>query len=268
MSATNLFAAISYVAEIVELARSKGITLEVSTDFEEFRKVRTAQRERQSLYPMYDPACSYVDLTNGFWIKGTDEEDGTLVHTQAMRLLDLTDMTLAEHLRLHRHKYMTPGDTDDPTEFDFSPTPAAQRITGRVCYHGELWMSECRRGARGAGLTTILPHMALALAHMEWSPDYVFGFMYPMAACKGLAAREGYMHMEPGAWHVPGNCARFPEWIVWMARDDLKYLMRFPPKDLFQEFEAHQAAKNNKPKTAPVAEVPRRIQRPRTVAVS
>jgi len=267
MSASNLFAAIGYISDIVALARSTGITLDVSTDFEEFREVRMAQRDRPSVYPMYDPASSYVDRTNGFWIKGVDE-DGKLVHTQAVRLLNLSEMTLAEHLRLHRHKYMTPGDTDDPTSYEYSPTPAAERITGRVCYHGELWLSECRRGAAGAGLTTILPRLALALAQMEWSPDYVFGFMYPMAASKGLAAREGYMHMEPGAWRVPGNGSRFPEWIVWMAREDLKYLMTIPPKDLFQAFEEKRDEKNNVAASAEVMQAPQRLRRPRSVAVS
>ena len=267
MSASSLYGAIQYVAEIIEISRKRGITLEVSTDFEEFRRVRSTQPERATLYPMYDAACSYVDRTNGFWIKGTDE-NGELVHTQAMRLIDLAGVTLADHLRMHRHIYMTPGDADDPSRFEYSPSPACQKITGKVCYHGELWLKNGGgKGFRGTGLTSILPRMAMVLGHMEWSPDFIFGFMYPLAACKGLAAREGYMHMEPGVWHSPGEPESFSEWIVWMAREDVGHLMRFAPGELYQQLEAHEKSKRKKlPEELHISHA--ELRRPRRVAVS
>ncbi|WP_420346207.1 hypothetical protein [Pelagibius sp.] len=266
MFANSLYESIRYISDIIHVSQARGLTLEVSTDFEEFRRVRSAQPERSTLYPMYDVASSYIDATNGFWIKGLDE-NGELVHTQAMRLLDLSGISLADHFRLHRHKYMTPGDTDDPSQFVYSPTPGSQRITGRVCYHGELWLKDGGgKGFRGTGLTTILPRMALALSLMQWSPDYVFGFMYPLAACKGLAAREGYMHMEPGFWHTPGSSESFAEWIVWMAKEDIEHLMRFAPGELYRQLEAERGSKKKSSGELHIAR--REWHRPRSAAVS
>ncbi|NIA67238.1 hypothetical protein HBA54_01375 [Pelagibius litoralis] len=266
MPTDNLYKAIRYIADIIQISEARGLLLEVSTDFEEFRKVRMAQSDRSTLYPMYDVACTYIDSSNGFWIKGVDE-NGELIHTQAMRLLDLSGTTLADHFRLHRQKYMTPGNTDDPTQYDYSPTPACQKISGRVCYHGELWLKEDDgKRFRGTGLTTILPRMALALSLMEWSPDFVFGFMYPHAACRGLAAREGYMHMEPGFWHAPGSPESFAEWLVWMAREDLEHLMRFAPGELYQQLEAQRSKKTEKSSELHIAG--REWHRPQNAAMS
>ena len=216
---------------------------------------------------MYDAASSYVDRTNGFWIKGVDE-NGEIVHTQAVRMLDLCDVTLAEHLEQHRHLYASPEIKGDPTLFSFAPTPMCQKIAGRVCYHGDLWLKEgSASGFRGTGLTTILPRMAMALSLMEWSPDYIFGFMYPFMACNGLAAREGYLHMEPSIWHAPGESETVSEWLVWMAREDINYLMEFPPSDLYQQLETQKKTKRKRlPEELRIAG--EELQRPRRVAVS
>ena len=86
-------------------------------------------------------------------------------------------------------------------------------------------------------------------------------------ACKGLAAREGYLHMEPGVWHAPGESETVAEWLVWMARDDIKYLMQFPPSELFQQLEDKAKTRRKKmPEELRLAsEEP---PRPRRVAVS
>lgn len=267
MSSSKLFRDIRYVAEIIEISRTRGLTLDVSTDFDEYRRIRAAQPERTNLSPMYDSTCSYVDRTNAFWIKGIDE-NGEVVHTQAVRLIDLAGMTLAEHLQQHRHLYASPGITGDATLFEFAPTPTCQKITGRVCYHGDLWLKEgSATGFRGTGLTTVLARLAMAISLMEWSPDYIFGFMYPFMACKGLAAREGYLHMEPGVWHAPGESETVAEWLVWMARDDIKYLMQFPASELYQQLEMQAKNKRKKlPEELRLAS--EEVQRPRRVAVS
>jgi hypothetical protein len=63
--------------------------------------------------PMFDVASSYVDSRNGFWVCAFDAND-ELIHTQAVRMLDLSGITLGTHLDDHRHKYITPDTTPDP----------------------------------------------------------------------------------------------------------------------------------------------------------
>ncbi|MEX2408354.1 MAG: hypothetical protein WD489_04530 [Rhodovibrionaceae bacterium] len=230
----DLYTSIQYVSAITEIARENGIKLEIGSDFETFRNALSAHPDMPPLYPMFDPAASYVDWTNGLWILGTDEK-GEIVHTQAMRRIDMSQTTLAEHMQLHRRKYVIQGAAIDPDLSLYAKGSAWHNIRGNVCYHGQLWLKGGPGGYRGKGMTTILPRLAMALGHMQWSPDYVFGFMTPRAACGGLSAREGYMHFEPGIWRVPGDSKPHETWMVWMGREDLDQLLRFPAHELYEK---------------------------------
>ena len=234
MSADVLYSQIRYVSVISEIAESRGIQIRVGSDFEEFQEALEEQREAPPLYPMFDPACSYVDRTNGFWITGVNDR-GELVHTQAIRRLDLSDCTLAEHFELHHRKYVVRGPAIDHQGSTYGSAPGWRTIMGSVCYHGQLWLKGGKDGYRDQGLTAILPRLALALSLMEWSPDYVFGFISPHLACRGLAAREGYAHMEPGLLRVPTGPEADHAWLVWLSRADIEHLMQFTPEDLFRK---------------------------------
>ena len=237
MSAEILYSQIRFVSVISEIAASKGIHIRVCTDFEAFQKALKEQDEAPPIYPMFDPACSFVDPANGFWIMGADDK-GELVHTQAVRRLDLSNSSLAEHLSLHHQKYVLQGQAIDKTRSIYDRAPAWQNITGSVCYHGQVWLKGGKKGYRDRALTATLPRLALALSFMKWSPDYVFGFINPLLACGGLAAREGYAHMEPGIWHVPDGLDSDQTWLIWVDNDDIEHLMRFPPDNLFRKLAA------------------------------
>jgi len=243
MPASDLYKQFQYINNIEHIAERHGMTIEVSADFDAFRQIRLAQQERLPISPIFDRQVSELNASNGFWIKGSSES-GELVHLQAVRLETLKDATLAEHLYRHRDAYAPPGVEVDLERTDYAASPSSQRITGKVCYHGELWLKGGPGGYRGHGLTAALPRLALALAHMAWSPDYMFGLVHPMAACKGLAAREGYMHLEPGGilWQRKDRDEVYDEWLVWMSHIDLQHLLRFPPLKLYEQLEAKNKA--------------------------
>lgn len=239
MAACDFYKNFQYIRSIERIAELHGIAVEVSCDFEAFRKIRVSQPKRLPISPIFDPHVSLIDEHNGFWIKGTDE-DGEVVHLQAVSLQDLGAATLAEHLHGRRVAYAPPGVEVDLDRSVFSAAEASRRITGKVCYHGELWLKGGPNGYRGHGLTCALPRLALALAYLEWAPSFMFGLVHPLAACKGLAAREGYMHLEPRGilWQRPEDAGVFEEWLVWMSRDNLQQLMQFVPSDLYEQLES------------------------------
>ncbi len=239
MPADRLFSEIQFIGAINEIAERNAIKIEVSSNFDEFRNLRKSQTDRPPLSPVFDPAVSDLGSKNAFWIKGSNSE-GEVVHTQAMRLNDLTDCNLAEHLYQRRVAYIPPGVSVDIDRSDFGSAPASRFITGDVCYHGELWLKGGNNGLRGGGLTSALPRLALGLALLEWSPDYVFGLVHPLAACKGLVAREGYMHLAPGGilWQQTEEQEVFEEWLVWMSREDIQHVMRFSPIRLYENLES------------------------------
>ncbi|WP_422365354.1 hypothetical protein [Pelagibius sp.] len=238
MPADRLFSEVQFIGAINEVAERNAVRLEVSCDFDEFRDLRQKQTDRPPLSPIFDPAVSDLGEKNAFWIKGSNSK-GDVVHTQSVRLNDLSGCSLAEHLHQRRVAYMPPGVGVDADQSSFGMAPASRFITGDVCYHGELWLKGGNNGLRGSGMTSTLPRLALALALLEWSPDFMFGLVHPLAACKGLAAREGYMHLAPGGilWHQADSPEPFEEWLVWMSREDIQHVMRFSPLSLYEKLE-------------------------------
>lgn len=234
MSALGLYTMIRNVSNITNEVSAAGMRLEVGDDFAVYRKLRNAQEDRSPIYPMFDVACSYVDRSNAFWVCGFNTE-GELVHTQAIRRLDLNNTSLAEHLYDHRHKYITPNSTPDPDHTAFSRVAALEHISGSVCYHGEFWLKAGDGGHRNQGFTALLSRIVFEIALNIWSPDYIFGLVPMPLAFKGIPSRYGYTHSEPGVWRGPGGVITAEEMLVWMSRADMVQFLDTVPKALSGE---------------------------------
>ncbi|WP_299396940.1 hypothetical protein [Pelagibius sp.] len=241
MTTQEVLSGSRFVTVIKNLVKNQGITLEVGSDFNALREALKAQPERQCLAPRFDPEVSAINESTGFWVLGRSRT-GEVVHTQAMRTVDLGGRTLSGYLDEYFRDFTPAGYAIDFPRSRYRGAPGSRMIAGKVCYHGELWLKGGPGGFRGAGLTAVLARLALVKALLKWAPDYVFGFMFPLAACKGLAAREGYMHTEPGSlyWSVSGQQRPLETWTVWMSREDIRHILQIPPIDLFDELEADQ----------------------------
>ncbi len=232
MSARKIYQLASSVSKVISELSSEGVRIAVGDDFAEYRRLRNTQPERSTLYPMFDVSCSFIDASNGFWIAGFNAQND-LVHTQAIRLLDLSGATLDQHIREHRHKYITPESTPDPDATFFSGPQALEKITGKVCYHGDFWIkAKDLGGPRGRGLTPLLSRVAFEIAFGSWEPDYFFGLMPRQFAMKGLHYRYGYFHCEPGRWHGPDKQVTDEECLSWMSASDVANALSTEPEFL------------------------------------
>ncbi|WP_439649885.1 hypothetical protein [Gymnodinialimonas hymeniacidonis] len=198
-----------------------GIRIEIGDDFAKYRAYRSKLSDRGPIYPMFDVAASYIDQTNGFWICGFNE-DGDLIHTQAVRLLDLSGTSLNTHLVCHRHKYITPDSTPDPDQTFYSGPNALDFITGQVCYQGEFWLrAQGLGGARSQGVTTLLSRLMLEVAVAAWNPSYVFALVPQRVAAKGAHLRYCFNHCEPGRWIGPDQQVTEEDYLIWMEASEL-----------------------------------------------
>lgn len=232
MSPKSLFASIATVARILQEIEQAGMRVEIGDDFAKFRSYRNMQTDRNPVYPMFDTASSFIDRTNGFWICGFDAS-GTLIHTQAVRLFDLSGLTLAEHLAVHRHKYITPDTTPDPDLTFYSGPDALETITGKVCYHGEFWLhARGLGGPRSQGMTSLLSRILFVLMTESWDPSFVFAFVPQRLAAKGAHLRYGYSHCEQGRWIGPDQQITEEDYMIWMAASDLRSTLSRPPLGL------------------------------------
>ncbi|WP_052249730.1 hypothetical protein [Tateyamaria sp. ANG-S1] len=227
----RLFRTITRFADVLRELEEAGIHVVLGDDFLEYRRHRAQQPDRSPVYPMFDVQSSYIDHTNGFWICGYDP-GGDLIHTQAIRLLNLQGLSLAEHLTLHRHKYITPDSTPDPDKTSFTGPRALTAITGRVGYHGDFWLrSKGLAGPRSHGATAVLSRLLLEIAALTWNPSYMFALVPKSLAAKGAHLRYGYIHCEPGRWIGPDQQITDEDHLIWMSADDMAALIEeTPPK--------------------------------------
>lgn len=230
----SLFGTIKNVARIIGDLERTGIHVDVGDDFAKYRSYRCLEAERNAIYPMFDVARSYIDSTNGFWICGFDPS-GELIHTQAVRLLDLSGISLAQHLDAHRHKYITPDTTPDPDLTFYSGPESLHRITGKVCYHGEFWLrGRGLGGPRSHGATALLSRLLFEIVAGTWDPCFVFGLVPKPLAAKGAHLRYGYCHCEPGRWLGPDQQITEEDHLIWMSAGDISNALASPPHGLQQ----------------------------------
>ena len=221
MSAPAYFGIINRSSRVLQQLENAGMRIEVGNDFKIYSAYRASQHDRSGLYPTFDIAQSYIDHRNGFWICGFDSS-GTLVHTQAICLLDLTDTTLAQHLNDHSQKYITPDTTPDPDQTHFDGPQELNDISGRVAYQGDFWLkSRGLGGPRGNGATSLLTRLSLELMSLSWNPDHTFAFVPTRLAEKGVHLRYGFSHCELGSWIGPDEQITDEEYIIWMSQSEM-----------------------------------------------
>lgn len=232
MSASRLFGMIKNVSGIIGQLEKVGVRIEIGDDFSEYRRYRIAQTDRKPIYPMFDVSSSYIDASNGFWVCGFDESNA-LVHTQAVRLFDLSGVTLAHHMNMHRHKYITPNTTPDPDLTKYSGPGALKNITGKVCYHGEFWLpARGLGGPRSQGITPLLSRILFEVMFRNWEPDFVFALVPKQLAARGAHLRYGYVHCEPGQWVGPDQQVTEEDHLIWMSAKDMVNVLAQTPESL------------------------------------
>ncbi len=216
-----------YIAGAEQIVSDLGITIEFGTDFTQFCSIPEIQPERHPVSPIFDPLETAVSASNGFWLVGYDAAR-EVVLTQAIKLIRIDGQSgLLDHLRRNLADYRPYGDKLDISKSKVELTPRAAGLAGDACYYGELWI---KKPYRGGSLTAVMPRLMFAVAVLKWSPQFVFGMMEPMAACKGLAAREGFMHLEQGSfqWQQYASNEPVEEWLVWTTMDDFLFNTRVP----------------------------------------
>ncbi len=217
-----------HIAGLDETARRAGIEIEIRTDFGHLMELCEGLPDKPEPTAMFDPMKTDIVSHYGFWLKGCDT-NGVPVHVQANRVYDMNGTNLGREISSLRAFYDSPGLAPED-EHCVCAAPMAERISGTVCYHGELWVRGQEPNYRGKALSRPLSRLLFGLVLARWSPDYVFAFAYDWTVMRGLPARYGYWHGQPGAvhWVRPYRDQPLDAWLLWLTRQDLIDFMRIP----------------------------------------
>lgn len=206
-----------------------GVTLTTGHDFEEYRRLLVQARPDHVLGEPFEPKRYDLMPDNSIWVVGRNT-NGEIVHTQAMKRLDLSHLCLSDYLQKNLKEFEPSFIDIDYNRSLYRPGPGSKRITGSVVYHGEFWIGGARGAYRGTALAPLLGRHAFLMALARWQPDYSFGFVAKPLSYKGFAARFGYMHTEHNAikYVLKGTGEVFEGMLGYMTREDLEYVAETP----------------------------------------
>jgi hypothetical protein len=212
-----------YICAFDEIGRRVGLYFSMGDDFEEYLGITSRLPGKSPTYPNFRPECSNLRAGKAFWIVGRDKTGG-VAHVQAMRMDDLSNTNLAEHLESLRACYESPKLKAGPGSTCKCYAPAARGITRKVAYHGDIWL---RRDFRGLGLPSTFARIAFGLAWAKWSPDFIYALVPDWAIKHGVARRYGYLHREPhgAVLRLPQEGLEDDDWLIWLTRDEVTKLI-------------------------------------------
>ncbi len=206
--------------------RSNGVTIVTGSDFEEYRDLLSTARPDHKLGVPFDPKRQPLNSGNSYWMAGYDAS-GNVVHTQALKRLNLSKSSLGDYMRDNLCEFEPPMGGIDYERSVYRPGPGAKRMQGVVTYHGEFWLGGEPGQFRGTGMSSLLARHAFLTAMLRWDPDYFFGLMSKSLVFKGFSARFGYMHTDPDAIRFAFRDAAdlFEVVMGYNSNEDLRFLL-------------------------------------------
>ena len=217
--------------QITQIIEDSGIRLQVGVDFAEFKQICDTQPLRAPIKPPFDIDVKQTEPIDGFWLAGYDEND-QLVHTQAIKTIDLRGVSLSQYLADNRTQFPLECSSFDTDNIEVRMSSTSSAINSKIAYHGELWASGGEYGLRGNASSMLLNRLVfrMSLAYME--PTHIVGFMEPSNVLRGLAARLGYGHTEQGNLVFPlvDHSQSFHVWMVWLSAAEAAFNTSFDPR--------------------------------------
>ena len=228
MSIENVFLRPPKAFELFEESARRGMFLEFGSDFNTFRDILRDERSTQ-VGPPFDPELHELSEENAFWIIGRTAE-GKIAHTQAIRLFQLGKRRLGDWLTECFRDFPPVGLDLDMAASGFRAGPGSRRMSGRVCYHGEMWLDANAGEFRGKGVSALMTRVGFLAALNHFAPDHIFAFMAAPVAFKGLPQRAGFLHTEPASlsWKLAQKDVALQGFMAYNSREDMRYLLRLP----------------------------------------
>ncbi len=220
---------------IIRIIEKLGLTLKSGRNLQEFKSIVDGQPARHPIASMFHQTCESDQVDDVLWLAGFSKS-GELVHTQAIKLFDIGQLSLEAFLHNQVWNIFPPGYSPDYTKRKFHLSDDAKKMRGKIVYHGEIWLKD---QYRGGALSVLLSRLMLIWSVILWRPDYILGFQLPITSMKGLAVRESYMRMEQRSLVMFNEQteAFFEAWLVWMNQSEAVFNLKLPAEFIAELFE-------------------------------
>jgi hypothetical protein len=210
------------VTEMHANLRALGYDAQVSSDLAELDATKQAVRNER-VAPFHDPSVSSLGPDRAFWMSLIDAE-GKTIGLQAFRL-DFVETNLGDWgpsyiigLYMRRNEILVPMHASPPRN------SIAERIRGKLVYHGELWLD---RSVKNRRVFDQFGKFGMLIALIKWNPDAIWGLAAQQMATHGHVTRMGYSFIERGflRWQWVPEGIDPVEWLAVAERDALEQLV-------------------------------------------
>ncbi len=170
-----------------------GLTVDVSSDMHAFNEAKKQARGFE-VAPMHHYEVGVFDNERAQWLALKDG-DGKIVGLQAFRC-DQVDTNLADWgVTYMVGAYMRRRELMVPSHAKPARGSVSERLSGKLAYHGELWIEKCHRNR------DVIEHfvrLALILTYIKWQPDAIWALAGAHIVERGHLSRSGYNTLELG----------------------------------------------------------------------
>ncbi|MCA1518412.1 hypothetical protein I6F14_10480 [Bradyrhizobium sp. IC3069] len=203
-----------------DAAANKGIRLSIGFDFHDYVSITRSLPTKTPTYPIFRPDRSPIEKGKGYWLIGLDKHNEVAL-AEAARLYDLSHTNFAELLESLKMFYADPATHAHPQDRCICTAPSARKITGKMAYHGDVWV---RPEFRGQGMLKIMTGILRGVTLALWAPDYVCGLAGRWSLDKSV---YGAMHHEPGGamLHLVEEDIVAEDWLLWTTGEELRNLL-------------------------------------------
>lgn len=201
------------------------LQIQIGDDFDEYYRIVSHERAAQRIGYPFHPTTLIKGATPAVWLTARSL-DGVLLHTQALKQIDLVDQSLSEYFNTHFVEFPPPWSDIDPSLSSFHETPGTRKISGLTAYHGDFWSHEFMRSGAGQFTSYTFGQLANHLAHLTINPDWMFGFILDGVYNRGFAAKLEYLNLEPRClrWYRKESLCFEEAGIVYSSKADLAYV--------------------------------------------
>ncbi|WP_271597291.1 hypothetical protein [Bradyrhizobium sp. CCBAU 45384] len=222
-SPINLLQVSRFLRTYDEAAAEKGIKLSLGFDFCEYIAIARATPTKRPTQPVFRPDRSRIEPGDGYWIMGFDKNN-EVVYLEAVRLFHLEHSNFGEHLQSLKVFYDEPAKHAHPDDRCICTAPSAKKITGKVAYHGDLWV---RSDFRGQGILKHTGGIGSGITLAMWNPDFLCWLARRWTLEKGV---YNPLHYESGGaqLRLVEENIREDDWLMWMTREELRSIIDPP----------------------------------------
>jgi hypothetical protein len=199
-----------------------GLKPTVSSDMRAFNTTKTKVRGFE-VAPMHHFEVGVFGQERAFWM-GLTDASGECVGLQGFRY-DEIDTHLADWCVTYMiGAYMRRGEMMVPSHVQPPKGSISERLTGKLVYHGEIWLEKQIRGSKAF---ESFVRLGLISALIKWKPDAIWGLASAQLAGRGHFTRVGYTVLERGflRWQWASDGIDPIEYLVAIERPALEAMI-------------------------------------------